>query len=210
MIDHDIIDTAFKSICNFGADDLMPHLIYCGMHYFYSWERIALEEMILTQMRKYGIQSSILTMLKMSRRNLVTKETVEKAVQGKMKSAEEPGWITYRGPINDDLEEFFIDIHYRREVKCENASSFFTPKLTNEELKLVQEGEKEYMNSYLDHFNGRNPDVDVEEMKKSDSKSKYVHGDCRRWTIPLTVETSQFDDETEDEVPESSPCTKCL
>ena len=75
-------------------------------------------------------------------------------------------------------------------MKCENAPSFYTPKLTNKELKLVQEGGKEYMNSYLDHFDGR---ISAAEIQK-----KYVHGDCRRWTIPLTVETSQFDDEIED------------
>ena len=90
--------------------------------------------------------------------------------------------------------------------KCSKflVETFYTLKLTNEELKLFQEGEKEYMNSYLDHFDGRNPDADIEEMNKSDSKSKYVNGDFRRWTIPLTVETSQFDDEIEDEVPDVS------
>ena len=31
-----------------------------------------------------------------------------------------------------------------------------------------------------------NPDVDVEEMKQSNSKSKYVHVYCERITIPLT------------------------
>ena len=39
------------------------------------------------------------------------------------------------------------------------------------------------------NFRSINPDVDVEEMKKSDSKSKYVHGRCWRITIPLTLET---------------------
>ena len=39
-----------------------------------------LKEVILTEMRKYGIQSSILTMLKMYRRNLVTKEKVKKSI----------------------------------------------------------------------------------------------------------------------------------
>ena len=66
-----------------------------------------------------------------------------------------------------------------------------------------------------EYISGRNPDVDVEEMKKSDSKSKYVHGQCLRWTIPLTLETietedemeaelgTESEDETEDEIPEA-------
>ena len=111
-------------------------------------------------------------------------------------------WENYEGSINDDLERFFINLQNQKEVKEEDVFSFFTPKLTNEELKLVQEGNKEHLKSYAYYYiDGLNPDVDVEEMKKSDSKSKYVHGYCERWTIPLTLETSQFEDEivTEDE-----------
>ena len=68
----------------------------------------------------------------------------------------------------------------------ENVYSYFTPNLTNEEWKLVQEGNKEHLNTYRLSY----PDVDVEEMKKSDSKSKYVHGRGWRMTIPLTLETT--------------------
>ena len=32
--DLDIIDDGVKSISDFGKDDLMPHLIYCGYYYF--------------------------------------------------------------------------------------------------------------------------------------------------------------------------------
>ena len=35
-----------------------------------------------------------------------------------------------------------------KEVKKEDVWSFFTPKLTNEELKLVQEGNEEHLKSY--------------------------------------------------------------
>ena len=45
------------------------------------------------------------------------------------------------------------------------------------------------MKNYFDHVIGQNPDVDVEEMNKSDSKSKYVHVRC---TIPLNIETTDF------------------
>ena len=54
------------------------------------------------------------------------------------------------------------------------------------------------MKTYLDYFYGLNPDVDVEEMKKSDSKAKYVHGHCWRLTIPLTLETTANEDEVLD------------
>ena len=49
------------------------------------------------------------------------------------------------------------------------------------------------MQNYFDHAIGRNPDVDVEEMNQSDSKSKYVHARCYRWTIPLNIDATDFD-----------------
>ena len=142
-------------------------------------------------MKKYGIQSSMLTMLYMGRWNLVTKEKMKKAYKGKLKDSE--GWVDEEESINDDLERFMIDLQNQKEVKDENVYSFFTPKLTNEELKLVQEGNKEHLETYWDHCLGGNPDVDVEEMKKSDSKSRYVHASCWRRTMQLNIE--EMDDE---------------
>ena len=181
-----IFDAGVKSISDFGKDDLVPQFIYCGDHY-YHWEYQGskFEEIIFTKMTKYGIQSSILTMLMMERLNLVTKEKVKKAYKGELKNDEE--WEDFEGSINDDLEKFLINLQNQKEVKYEHVRSFFTPQLTNEELKLVQEGNKKHLETYW----FPNPDVDVEEMKKSDSKSKYVHGRCSRKTIPLTLETTE-------------------
>ena len=81
------------------------------------------------------------------------------------------------------------NLQNQKKVKEEKIFSFFTPKLTNEELKLVQERNEEHLNTYLDYFYGHNPDVDVEEMKKSDSKSKYVYARCLRRTLQLNTET---------------------
>ena len=164
----------------------MPHFIYCGYHYIPSKQEAKLDEMLLSKMRKYRIQSSILTMLNMWRFKLITKEKIKKAVEGKLKT--ELYWNRYEGSINDDLERFFINLKNKKEVKYESVESFFTPKLTNEELKLVQEENQEHLKTYLYHFLERkNLDVDVEEMKKSDSKSKYVHVNCLRTTMHLNV-----------------------
>ena len=95
-----------------------------------------LKEIILTKMRKYGIQSSLLTMFWIQRLNLVTKEKIKKAAEGKLKNDEE--WENYDGSINDDLESFLINLQNQKEVKYESVESFFTPKLTNEELKLIK------------------------------------------------------------------------
>ena len=55
------------------------------------------------------------------------------------------------------------------------------------------------MNTYFENYwDAEDPDVDVEEMKKSDSKAKFVHGRCFRKTIPLTVEATEIEDEVPD------------
>ena len=155
--------------------------------------RIAkLEKIMLIKMRKYGIQSSILTMLRMKRKQLVTKEKVKAAAEGKLKNDRD--WTIYGGSVNDDLERFLTDLQSQKKVKFEFVYSFFTPKLKNEELKLVQDGNEEHLNTYSDYFDGGNPDVDVKEMEKSESQSKYVHGRCRRITIPLNLEISEIED----------------
>ena len=122
-------------------------------------------------------------MLGMTRRNLVTKEEVKKAAEGKLKN--DINWHLYKGSINDDLERFLINLQNKNEIEVEIVWSFFTPKLTNEELKLIKEGNKEHLNTYWDYYHGWNPDVNVEEMKKSNSKSKYVHANIYRRTIPF-------------------------
>ena len=52
------------------------------------------------------------------------------------------------------------------EIEEEAVHSFLTPKLTNEELKLVERENQEHLNTYFYHCAGRNPDVSAEEMKK--------------------------------------------
>ena len=121
----------------------------------------------------------------MLRVNLITKEKSKKAYQGILK--DENDWTHYEGSINDDLESFFNnlqEISSQEEIKDENVWSFFLPKLTKEELKLVEEKNAEHMITY----HNLNPDVDPEEMKKSDSKDKYVHSTCFRGSMVLNLD----------------------
>ena len=74
-------------------------------------------------------------------------------------------------------------------MRDEWENNFLTSKLTEEELKFVEERNEHYLSTFEDHFYGDNPDVDLEEMKKSNSASKYVHAPCIRWTFYLTLES---------------------
>ena len=78
----------------------------------------------------------------------------------------------------------------------ENVRCFFTPKLTKEELKLVNDKDEQHLMTYADFLSGVDPDVNEEEMKQSDSKDKYVHCFCWRRTVRL----SRTDESDEDEI----------
>ena len=184
--DVSIIDIGIKSILDFGKEELVPHFFYCGEHYLFTRERTRrLEKIFLAKMKHYGVQFSILTQLSMWRWKLVTTETVKKAYQGKLKNDEY--WKDYEGSIHDDVETFFNDLQDRKNIKNENVRTFFTPKLTEEELKLVEQRNEQHLSTYAHPY----PDVDAKEMKKSDSSSKFVHGRCGRRTIPLKLEANR-------------------
>ena len=139
-------------------------------------------------MKSYGIESANLTMLGMMRWNLVTKEKVKQAYEGKLKNDKD--WKMYKESIHDDLENFFANLQGQTKIN-EHVYSFYTPKLSVDELKLVERKDELHLGTYSWHNFKRNPDVDDEEMKKSNSKSKYVKGHCWRHTIHLVTESNR-------------------
>ena len=80
--------------------------------------------------------------------------------------------------VNDDLETVFENLQICIEPKPV-ANTFYVPKLTQEELELVDKADQDYFQTFY-YF--KNPDVEYEEMKLSESNSKYVRGTCSRWT----------------------------
>ena len=187
MNDRKIIKAGVKEMVRFGNDELEPHFIYCGDYYMRK-ERISnFEKMFFKQMKKFGIQSSMLTMLFMRRDDLVTKEKAKEASEGKLKNDEDWEEVS----IIDDFEMLRNNIINSKRIKKELVESFFTIKLTKEELKLVESKNKDHLETYYCHYRGYNPDVDPEEMKKSDSKSKYVQCYCNRLTYYLKLEENK-------------------
>ena len=64
--------------------------------------------------------------------------------------------------------------------------TYFLPKLTEKEKKLVEQKDKDHLMSYFKHaFHGKDPDVSKKEMDESESKSKFVRGICWRRTFIL-------------------------
>lgn len=189
-----IIDTGVKTMSSCTEDDLKPHFIYCCYYYpyYYSPE---LQDIFLKKMRKYGIQSALLTTLCMLRKNLITKEKAKQAAEGKLKN--DSIWKDYEGSINDDLESFFKnpieeESYYPYKIgenihfdNLKYVRSFFLPRLSEKELKLVEEKTNEHMKTFQSK---RFADVDHNDMAMSESTDKYLHGWCERTTIYLSLD----------------------
>ena len=82
--------------------------------------------------------------------------------------------------VNDDLESLFENIRLGKEPD-EKVETYFLPKLTEEELELVEKRDPRYLQT----FRSLNPDVDETEMMLSESDSKYVRGVSSRKTFVI-------------------------
>ena len=122
----------------------------------------------------------MLTKLEMCRSRLFTKERMEKYCSGQK-------WL--KASVNDDLESCIDDIQQGRadrdNWKYTNRVSYFLPKLSEEELRLVERKNQDYLESFRVKWQNLTGFLDVSEaeMKLSESKSKFVKGYCRRQTF---------------------------
>ena len=142
-----------------------------------------MKSMILNKMKKYGIKEAMVTIIWMERWNLITKEKMEDYYKGK------EGWGGGRGyykeSVHDDLDSFFDKLQ-NGWWEEETVWTYFIPKLTEEEKKLVEQKDKDHLMSYREHaYWGNDPDVSKKEMDESESKSKFVRGECYRRTFIL-------------------------
>ena len=100
----------------------------------------------------------MLTKIHMRRFGLITKEKME-------------NYCKKEESVNDDLESLFDDLRLGKGPK-EYASTNFFPKLTQEQMELVERKDTTYLHTFWED----NPDVKEAEMKLSESDSKYVEG----------------------------------
>ena len=138
----------------------------------------------------------MVTNINLQREFLITKENMVSYCKGEEDE---------KDSVNDDLESLFENIRLGKEPN-EEVLTYFLPKLTEEELELVERRDTSYLQTFYDGTVGRNPDVDKTEMMLSESDSKYVYAWSRRTTFVLknlsekssetTTETSS-DDMTE-------------
>ena len=116
----------------------------------------------------------MVTSIGSARFKLITKEEMESYCKGEKDE---------KDSVNDDLESLFENIRLGKEPN-EWVYTYFLPKLTEEELELVERRDT----TYLQTFQWSNPDVDETEMMLSESDSKYVRG--RSWRKTFVIENS--------------------
>ena len=146
--------------------------------------------MFMKKMKKYGISKAVLTVVGMERKFLITAEKMIQAYNGDLKNNK--NWKLYAGSINDDIESFLEKLQKPGEIEDEEVFTFFTPKLTKEEMELVEQKNLTHMKTYADYaYDIRDIDVDALKMKMSDSNSMYAHTFCWRCTTPLYCDLSQ-------------------
>ena len=143
------------------------HFVFACYHY--DGDEDKLRPIISNGMKKYKLKSVMVTKLYMRRWKLITKEKMESHSKG------EEG--VRHDSVNDDLESLFENIRLGKEVN-KRTSTQFLPKLTEEELELVERKDT----SYLQTFSWGNPYVDETEMMLSKSDANYVLGISKRET----------------------------
>ena len=134
----------------------------------------SLESFIQKGMKKYKMEPVILTNINMIRRNLITQENMVDYCNGKRDE---------KNSINDDLELLFdLNVFHPYFLQTmEDVQTYFLPRLTEEELELVERRNTSYLRTF---FSG-NPAVDETGTMLSESDSKYVLGRSRRKTFGI-------------------------
>ena len=132
-----------------------------------------LKSIIQERMKEYGITKIMLTLYNMGRFRLITNEKVESYCKGNEFE---------KDSVNDDLEAFFEDIQLGKKPH-DDVDLYFLPKCTNKELKLIERKDHKFLKTFSWH----DPDVPEAEMKLSESDSKYIFGECERWTYTIDL-----------------------
>ena len=141
-------------------------------------------------MKKHEIKSVMVTRIHLYRWRLITKEKMESYCKGEEDR---------KDSVNDDLESLFEDIRLGKEPD-ERVWTYFLPKLTKEELELVERGDTRYFRT----FSYSNPDVNETEMMLSESDSKYVQGYSRRGTFIIENSSENLSENLSENSNESS------
>ena len=155
QFDEQVIDSVFEKIVKSKTENIEIHFVYAGDYYCWKDEE-PLKSCILKGMEKYRIKKVMMTRIFMRRWNLITKETLENYCNGNEDKEDS---------VNDDLEKLFADIQLGKKPN-DKVRTYFLPKLTKEELDLVERTDYNFMRIFARTMDA---DVDKAEMVLSES-----------------------------------------
>ena len=163
--DEIIVSSAFQKNSKNLSKALKTNIIYAG-HYYTFGHTDKLRLIILKEMEKYNLKSVMMTILRLWRFKLITKEIMIDYCLGKDEHDKQS--------VNDDLNSFFDDLRLDKNPQS-LAHTYFLPKLTDEELKLIEEAtggrETEIIeNNDYQKDSESDTESDLEILGKSNSK----------------------------------------
>ena len=173
-----------------------------------------LKSLILNGMKKYKIHSVLVTLISQSRNRLITKEKMEDYYNGKIQHHRDPTVDMLKISVNDDLEDLLQKLRIGEDYK-ESVWSYYLPKLTKKELRLVELRDEVHLKTYSSYgLPKQDLDIDEKEMKRSESKSKFLMSNCFRWSLKIEnyVPAESVFSKTESsqsKVELCRPCSKC-
>ena len=176
---------AIKSAAENKIQGCKSHFIFAGMASYY----ITLRPAIIKGMKKYNINSAMVSILSSVRNNVTTKEEVEDHCKGKYED---------KNSIHDDLDSFFERLCLGEEPN-ETVRTYFFPKLTENETNLFETKDEEFMDTLADPYNlerftnlGDAQDIklahswsefDNTTFESFESKREYIKSLCSRRTF---------------------------
>ena len=196
--DRDVIETGIKFVADLEDETLMPHFVFLGnsvVHYltralFFFWD------VLYDSLDKYGIKSSVLTILAMERKKLVTEEYIKTHFDKKEKRRKYKPRFAYMSdfltPISiyDSIEGCYINLRnqdlYLSEIV--NASpSVFIKKLTEEELSLVEEVNTQYLTTFQEYHQPSLPKSRTEWEARAELRScpEFAYYQCSKLSVPF-------------------------
>ena len=145
-------------------------------------------------MKENQIANVILTVLHTWREHIISKKQMEKYYDGKMKVDRilKVAENRYKESTMDDMESFIANIVVG-DISPVDKYTFFLPKLPTKELKLIDDQDIEYLNTFQCYIHRQeDPNVKYEEplspeMLEKESKTKYLAGGSRRVTVLLKI-----------------------
>ena len=164
----------------------------CKSHFIFAGDifrtEIRLRQVMIEGMKKYNINSAMVSILSSVRNNVTTKEEVQDHCKGKYED---------KNSIHDDLDSFFERLCLGEEPN-ETARTYFFPKLSEKEMQLFEAEDPDFLltleNPYdferleteIFHYHFRNT------YDGYDKSLEYIRGICTRKTFLIHKDRKSY------------------